>query len=307
MFLLKTSALRLGIATLSIGMFAALGSIRVAAEIIQLDEQNPTLSGRLTRSAAWPDGSVALILHGTLSHRDTEIIESLETLLGEEDVSTLAINLSLGLHNRVQAFSCDDLHIHRESDASNELSRWSHWLGEQGVSDITAIGHSRGANQIARYAKDSGDTRIAQLVLVAPPQWSIEKTRQAYARRHADSLDDLLAEAEAMIAVGDGGKAMPMPLGLLYCQDAHATAESFVSYYSDDPLRDTPKLLSQLTLPVLVISGSNDTIAPGLPSALQQRAPNVVGEEIDGADHFFRDLYADELVEIAIDFINSNP
>ncbi|MDP5054059.1 MAG: alpha/beta hydrolase [Congregibacter sp.] len=306
MFLFKTSAYHPLLIRVFALIFTGFGSAALAAENIQLGELQPVLSGRLVRSDTWPDGDVALILHGTLSHRDTEIIQSLETLLGDEGVSTLAINLSLGIDSRAQGLPCDSLHRHRESDASIELARWSRWLTREGVQKITAIGHSRGANQIARYVHDSADPLMARLVLIAPPQWSREKAEQAYAQLHGRSLPDLLADANRLAAADNEDTPMPGKLGLLYCENTRATASSFLSYYSEDSLRDTPTLLAQLSLPVLVIAGSEDHIAAGLPAAMEERAPAVVVEEIDGADHFFRDLYADELVEIAVDFMHND-
>lgn len=304
MFLLKTSTCLFAIVRPLALVLFCLGSAELRAEMIELDDQRPALSGRLARSSAWPAGDVALILHGTLSHRDTEIIQALESLLGDEGVSTLAINLSLGVDNRTQAFPCDSDHRHRESDASIELGRWSAWLATQGVRDFTAIGHSRGANQIARYVIETADPLAARLILIAPPQWSSQNTHSAYTDRHGESLATLLNEAQEQAAKGEGETLLPNKLGLLYCENTRATAASFLSYYTDEPLRDTPTLIAGLLQPVLVIAGSEDQVAPGLPAAITERAPGVLLEEIDGADHFFRDLYADELVEIAIDFMH---
>lgn len=279
---------------------------KVIAETIVLSEEQPGISARLLRTDSWPRGDVAVILHGTLSHRDTEIIQSLESLLGEEGVSTLAINLSLGIDQREQALPCDAPHRHLESDASTELARWSRWLASQAVQEITAIGHSRGANQISRYLHDSQDPLIRRLVLIAPPQWSSQKADQAYRLNHGVPLADVIARAQKQIAQGQGSSLMPHKVGLLYCRDTRATAASFLSYYSKDPLRDTPTLVAALSQPVLIIAGSDDKIAAGLPAAMTKRAPTVDVQEINGADHFFRDLYADELVEKAIDFMRNN-
>ncbi|WOJ92696.1 alpha/beta hydrolase [Congregibacter variabilis] len=304
MYLSNTSAYRLSMITLLVLITLCVCGAKVAAEDIALSDQQPTLSARLVRSDSWPQGDVAVILHGTLSHRDTEIIQSLESLLGDEGVSTLAINLSLGVEDRKQALPCDGPHRHRESDASIELARWSAWLTTQGVREFTAIGHSRGANQIARYVLDTADPLAARLILIAPPQWSSQKTQDAYRDRHGKPLTTLLAQAQEQSANERGDALLPGNLGLLYCQNTRATAASFLSYYSDDPLRDTPTLIAGISRPVLVIAGSEDEVASGLPTAIAERAPRALVEEIDGADHFFRDLYADELVEIAIDFMH---
>jgi pimeloyl-ACP methyl ester carboxylesterase len=120
-------------------------------------------------------------------------------------------------------------------------------------------------------------------------------------------LDDILAVAMEQVAAGKGSELLPIPVNLLYCAEAQVTAESFLSYYGDDPLRDTPTALAEARIPALVIAGSEDTVVPGLVDAVSAKAPHVAVEEIDGADHFFRDLYADELVELAVEFIEENP
>jgi pimeloyl-ACP methyl ester carboxylesterase len=291
-------------ALISISLFT--GFSASAAEMLRLDEQTPALSGRLSASDSWPAGDVALILHGTLSQRDTEIIRSLETLLSEQGVSTLAINLSLGVADRQAAFSCDGPHRHREQDASSELRRWIDWLEAQGVEDLTLIGHSRGANQIAAYVYESADARVARMILIAPPQWNPEDSAAAYAARHGEPLAPLIEKAEQQITAGKGDQLLPKEVGLLYCDNTRASAESFLSYYRNDPLRDTPTLLGKMSASTLVIAGSEDDIAKDLPSAMAARAPDVELVEIEGADHFFRDLYADELVEIAVEFIEQD-
>jgi len=285
-------------------LFTMLLPAIAVAELVVLDEAAPALSGRLLKSADWPGGKVALLLHGTLSHRDTEIIQSLETLLGDEGVSTLAVNLSLCVPARDGAFDCGAEHRHREQDATAELARWGAWLETQGVGDFTLIGHSRGANQIARYVLEEQPATARRLVLIAPPRWSEEGTERAYAARHGAALTPLRNAAQQMVDADNGAALLPQPAGLLYCADARVSAESFLSYYRPDPLRDTPTLLARITLPTLVIAGSEDSIATDLPGAFDDDLLHVRVEEIDGADHFFRDLYADELVEIAIDFIH---
>ncbi len=282
-------------------------SVSALAESVVLDEAAPALSGRLTTSEDWPAGRTALLLHGTLSHRDTEIIESLELLLGEAGFTTLAINLSLGQDARDGPFACESIHRHLETDAIGELERWVGWLKAAGATDLTLVGHSRGANQALRYALQAPEYTVDRLVLIAPPRWGPEAARSAYRERNAMELDEILALATQQLAAGDGDELLPVPVGLLYCADAQVTARSFLSYYSDYPLRDTPTALADARLPVLVVAGSEDPIVTGLVEAVSDKAPHVAVEEIDGADHFFRDLYADDLVEIAVEFIEETP
>ena len=58
-------------------------------------------------------------------------------------------------------------------------------------------------------------------------------------------------------------------------------------------------------IPVLVIGGSEDTVVPDLESDFESLADqeNVTVEVIDGADHFFRDLYADDVAIMIVDLI----
>ena len=85
----------------------------------------------------------------------------------------------------------------------------------------------------------------------------------------------------------------------LHCDEAQVTAASFLSYYADDPGFDTLALAAGSGLPVLIFAGSEDPLSRGVDTAVvqyQSGAP-VDFVEIDGADHFFRDLYAYDLVE----------
>ena len=297
---------RFALAYCLLPLLAALTSAACRAEMVQLADAKPVLSARLTPADDWPQGRSILLLHGTLSHRDTEIIESLEYLFADAGYSTLAINLSLGSDNRDGPFDCANEHRHLEGDASAELARWLDWLEAQGAGSVTLMGHSRGANQIARYALHSGDTRINDLLLVAPPRWSAATARAGYRNRHGEDLDQRVAEARKLRDAGRSAQLMPEPVGLLYCEQVRVTPASFLSYYEVDRLRDTPTLLAALSLPVLVVAGSEDTVAADLPTALAGARDNISVVEIDGADHFFRDLYADELVDAALDFLESH-
>jgi pimeloyl-ACP methyl ester carboxylesterase len=301
-----SAAMRSAATRLALALWLPLALLPVpagASEHILLNDDTPALSGRLTPSPEWPIGHTVLLLHGTFSHRDTEIIQSLEQLLSDAGATTLAINLSLGTEARDGPFPCDSEHRHRDGDALRELGRWMAWLEDQGAADITLLGHSRGSNQIARFAAEAENPRIHRLILVAPPRWSAESTRAAYRSRHGGDLDAALAMAAAQIADGRGGELLPQPVGLHYCDDASVSADSFLSYYREDPLRDTAAVLAALSLPVLVVTGSEDDVVPDMAADLVGGGSNVSVVEIDGADHFFRDLYADELVDHALEFL----
>ena len=92
----------------------------------------------------------------------------------------------------------------------------------------------------------------------------------------------------------------------IYCKDTTASAEAVVSYYAPDPRKDTPYLLPKIKKPILVFAGSEDQTVKGLNEKLAPlaEAGDIELVVIDGADHFFRDLYVEDLVDRAVEFIN---
>lgn len=94
--------------------------------------------------------------------------------------------------------------------------------------------------------------------------------------------------------------------GFVYCTDAKMQARAFVSYHAPEPRMDTPSLLDKIEVPVLVIAGTEDDVVPDGAEKVEPVADGkrVRLEVIDGADHFFRDLYADEIVEHTKSFVD---
>ncbi|MCW8841711.1 MAG: dienelactone hydrolase family protein [Gammaproteobacteria bacterium] len=88
-------------------------------------------------------------------------------------------------------------------------------------------------------------------------------------------------------------------------QQTAATAEAFVSYYRPDPLMDAPTVVQQLKKPVLVIAASADTVVTDLPQKMEGVADGerVQFELFNGADHSFRGLWAEDIGDLATDFI----
>ena len=86
------------------------------------------------------------------------------------------------------------------------------------------------------------------------------------------------------------------------------TAGAFIAEYEDNPAHSAPFNVQKVTnIPVLVIGGSEDTVVPDIESDFESLADqeNLTVEVIDGADHFFRDLYADDVATMIVDLIES--
>jgi pimeloyl-ACP methyl ester carboxylesterase len=277
----------------------------VYAEEIKLQLENLTLNANLEKAEDWPTGPTVLITHGTLSHNKSEIMTALQELFLENGVSSLSINLGLGLDDRLGPYDCSIPHIHKHEDAVDEIDTWLGWLKKRGVTQVILLGHSRGGNQTAWYAAEHDDPVVKKVILVAPQTWSPEYAARNYEKNYGQPLAPVLKEAESLVSAGQPKSAMENT-DFIYCKDTTASAEAMVSYYAPDPRKDTPFLLPKIKKPVLVFAGTEDQVVKGLDEKLAPVADagDIELEVMDGADHSFRDLYAEDLVERAIEFIN---
>ncbi len=253
-----------------------------------------------------PADGVMLITHGTLAHNRMETIATLQNLLKERGISTLAINLSLGISNRHNMYDCNQPMRHRHEDAVDEIGAWVDWLKAQGVKKIWLLGHSRGGNQTAWYAATKAPPEVKKVVLLAPMTWDAKKAAEKYHKRFGTPLEPVLRQAADFIRAGHGKEPMELP-GILYCKNARATPESFLSYHGPDQRRNTPWWLKKIHVPVLVIIGTEDKVVEGL---IEQVRPMADGKHIrlkvvEDADHFFRDFAAEDAADVIAEFINN--
>ena len=277
----------------------------ISAEEVTLKHQGITLNANLEKADNWSTGTVVLMTHGTLAHNKMEIMATVQELLSEQDVSSLAINLSLGLDNRHEFYDCTTAHNHKHTDALDEIGVWLDWLKQHGVKQVVLLGHSRGGNQTAWFAVERDEVLIKKVVLIAPQTWSMEYATNSYKEQYDKDLKPLLKESQSLVQAGNGNTQLKN-IDFIYCKDTTATADAFVSYYNDNPNMDTPYLMPKIKKPLLVIAGTEDKVVKSLGSIVQPLSDkhgfqlNI----IEGADHSFRDLYADEMVESIIEFID---
>lgn len=289
------------VATALVLFTALLLAPRAYAEEVRLQHNGLTLNAQLAKAGgkALKDG-VILILHGTLAHNRMELIDNVQKQLTERGFNTLAINLSYSVNDRHGMYDCSVPSHHRHTDALDEIGAWITWLKQQGAGPITLLGHSRGGNQIAWYASEHAGSEINKVVLIAPQTWTAGSAAPAYQKRYGADLNALLgklAKAEQSAVVG--------PIDILYCPKTRASAASLLSYYREESRFDTPSLLATIKMPVLVVAAETDEVVPGL---IERTQPQADGKKIQlkvisGADHFFRDLYADDAVEIISAFL----
>lgn len=278
-----------------------LASPLTSAEEVSLKHQGLMLNANLTLAEDSGYERMFLITHGTLAHNSMEIIATWQELLSDEGISSLAINLSLGQDNRHDMYDCASTHNHKHTDATSEIGQWVNWLKDKGSTEIILAAHSRGGNQTAWYSDENSDSVVKAQVLLAPQTWSETYEQENYAERYKKPLAPLLEKAKQMPA-----ETVMQDTDFIYCEKTSVTAGSFVSYYQADQRFDTPTLLHSAKIPTLVIAGSEDTTVPGLHAKMSSVNNKMITSiEIEGAGHFFRDLYMDEVIENTIEFLDS--
>jgi dienelactone hydrolase len=285
--------------------FGATPSMAVADDV-KIEQQGLDAVGNLdiAKGKSLKQDGVVLIVHDTLGHHRMEIISALQELLHERGINSLAITLSLGTNERHGMFDCSLEQDHRNEDAVEEIRNWVEWVKGQGATSVIVAGHARGGNQVAAYASKTPDKVVKKVVLIAPPAQTASSISADYELRFHKPLQPILSEAEKMVADKDSAQLMT-DIGFLTCDHARVTAGAFVNYYGANQNLYTPSLLPFIKIPVLVTVGDQDPLAAELTPAIEgiPDAQNINFQVIPGADHFFRDMAAEELANHIRDFI----
>lgn len=285
-------------------VFGLLASTSVFAEDVTLTHGDLNLHAelRLADGKSVEDG-VIVMLHGTLAHNRMEIMRTMQNVMADRGYSSLAVNLSYDISDREGMMDCAAFHSHRHEDAVTEVGLWVDWLKTQGAERIALLGHSRGGNQMALYAKAHPETDGMPLILIAPATYDAAKEAASYEKRYGEPLDPVVQRARDLVLSGEGDEPIK-GIGFVYCEDATATAEAVASYY-DPEGKDTPTLIAEMDRPVLVFVGTADTAVPDLIEKMEPLADGerVQLEVLDGADHFFRDLWAEDIADVIDEYL----
>lgn len=291
---------------LSALLFASLLSVSglASAEDVKQTYQGKTLNANLVYADGKSYGdNVVLLLHGTLTHNGRSTYADLQNNLAKEGITSLSMNLSLGLSDRRGEYDCATPHTHKHTDAIAEVGVWMDWLKQQGVKKVSVMGHSRGGNQIAWYVSEKDSDAVNKVILLAPATGE-QQSGKEYQEKYGKPLNSVLKNAKDMVKAGKG-KEMMKDTDFIYCEKAQVTAEAFVDYYDVKPKFDTPTVLKSIKKPTLVIVGSEDTVVPELPKRLEaiKGQKNVTITTIDGGDHFFVDLANEDVATAVAKFI----
>jgi len=259
-----------------------------SAEPVQIKPSLLRLNGNLEMPAGKTatDG-IVVMLHGALSWHGQETIAALQKNLKARGVGSLAITLSLGVDDRQRTRRCDVKHDYALAGAKREVGLWLEWLKGQNAKFVDLLGFSRGGAQVAAFAPEFQDVR--RVVLLAPAFATSVEQAEIYKRAFGH---DLAAEIE---------EARKAPLqqrtvDFLTCKQAPVLNATFLDGYSEMP----PRLAAKTGHPTLVVVAGKDEVVPDLAKRLPSDVKPVV---IDGADHFFHDLYGEEAADVVAKFL----
>ena len=245
---------------------------------------------------------MVLLTHGTLTHKDRSTYAQLQKNLAAQGVSSLTMNLSLGVNDRQGEYDCAVPHTHKHTDALKEIDFWLNWLKTQGTEQVTLMGHSRGGNQAAWYAAEHDSPAIKNVVLIAPATGE-QQSAQDYESKYGKPLAPILEKAQALVAQGKGDTLLENT-DFIYCKKAKVTAAAFADYYAPKPQLDTPTILQKVNKPTLVIMGSADTVVADLPEKIKPLADagKVETLMLEDADHFFLDFANEDMATAVVEF-----
>ena len=259
-----------------------------SAEPVQIKPSLLRLNGNLEMPAGKTatDG-IVVILHGTLSWHGQETIVALQKNLKARGVGSLAITLSLGVDDRQRTRRCDIKHDYALAGAKREVGLWLEWLKGQNAKFVDLLGFSRGGAQVAAFAPEFQDVR--RVVLLAPTFATSVEQAEIYKRAFGHDLAPEIEEARK-------APLQQRTVDFLTCKQAPVLNATFLDGYSEMP----PRLAAKTGHPTLVVVAGKDEVVPDLAKRLPSDVKPVV---IDGADHFFHDLYGEEAADAIAKFL----
>lgn len=235
--------------------------------------------------------SIALLLHGTRGHKNLELISSLRESLINIGIDSLSINLSYGIKDRNNDFlPCDIHHQHTVKDSLEEIRLWHDFVNQKGYTKVYLIGHSRGAVDILNFYLNVSDNlaNLESIFLLAPIIDSDYDNKINYQKNYNVNIES--------IDIKDNIK-----INFMGCENALVSGKTFKSYYYNSETKSLSDALKSSTARTTIITGSEDQITPDTYDVVQDllsKNKNIKLFKIDGADHFFRDFYFDDLIEI---------
>ena len=248
--------------------------------------------------------TIVVILHGTRGHKKLELIQTLSERFSDSNIDTLSMNLSYGITNRNDDFlPCNIIHDHLSSHSISEIKLWFNFIKQKNKYEkIILLGHSRGGLNMAQfYSSLSDDNKeiISNVIMLAPIS---DEYLDIIERIKNDSLIQKIKNN----SIDDD---QVIKIDFMSCNNAEV---KYLTYKDYTHINNTDigsrgsliGLLNSFSVRTLIVTASDDDITPNTyerVSSINNRYINVV--QIDDADHFFRDLYFDDMFDTILEFI----
>ena len=139
----------------------------------------------------------------------------------------------------------------------------------------------------------SDDMLIHSIFLIAPISDTFKDTRKIYKKKYNIDISKLHHQKNQMLKIN-----------FLNCDNAKVSSQTFLNYYDLKRHHGLIKNLKSADKEVYIITASEDSFVPNT----YKRVKEIVKDKkniklimIDDADHFFRDLYFDDLMDVLLE------
>lgn len=241
------------------------------------------LTGALRPAQPVSQKAGVIMIHGYSGNFYSDIMEFLPQALSAGGLNTLAINMRD--HDQVPKKNLFEENRHDIAAAVDEMER-------RGYNPIFLYGHSMGTNRVLYYQAETGDPRVAGVVLTGPPGNLYEWNVRLFG---AQTAAQVLHRAQKLKAGGKGDEWMLIDLGPL--GKSLYTANHLVSLRGPQTFSDPFKNMARVSIPVLIVHGLADRLAEHtIADRLHRQAGSgtkVKVVKIVAADHQFRDHQQD--------------
>jgi len=239
---------------------------------------NIELTGLLRQPQPEKYKAGVVMVHGYSGNFYSAMMAFLPEALADYGFYTLAINMRE--HDKVPKKNLFEDNRFDIAAAIDEMAR-------RGFHPIFLYGHSMGTNRVLDYLASTQDSRIAGLILTAPPgnlfEWNVKMFGQEKATQG-------LRYAQELKAGGKGNEWILIDLGPL--GKTLYTANHLVSLRGPESFSDPFKNIARVSRPILIVHGLADRLAdPETADRLGHQAGSkakVKVTKITAADHQFR-------------------
>ena len=168
---------------------------------------------------------------------------------------------------------------------------------------ISFVGHSRGGYNIIQ-ATELINNKDIELHMLAPTVDTYIGTRDYYETEHNLPYDQIIQNNDEYII----SERYPS-INFLFCENAQVSSTTFRSYLDFSENRNKYpfsfsilKLLNESNNKIFIYSGSSDEILLDSYKMFESiDKKNLTQYLIEDADHFFRDIFLDDVIDLMFD------